>query len=574
MKNLCMFLMLMTLAVFNLQAGTLSATTDRANLSTRETLTLSIQYDETADDEPDTRELEQQFMILSRNKSSSIRIINGDASSTTTWYFELSPRKSGTLVIPSFTVNGDSSEAITIEVTTKPDTQASSSSQNIYTEALLDKDNVYVQQQVIATWRLVSRFNISEPQFLPPKIDGALVQDLGIRGFHRPGADGSIERVIEQRYAIFPQQSGNIIIPPQQFQAVVDTPQRTASGFFRPSRSQVRLGTDEKSISVMPADARASTEWLPATALEISQEITGTNQTQQATAGVAFTRVIRIRAEGLSAEQLPPADMHANGIKFYSENPVFSNKESPRGVIGLREDRAAIIATQAGKLTLPAIAIPWYDVDASQWRESVLPETVIDVLPGSTTAGTATNAGTAPTERNAADAGNDSSDTIHLPVTATQEQNTGATQTDSRMPNPWQISTALLLILVIAITSYWYRLYHRIQSPDQANSIASQPLAAVKPRHGAALLRTAEQGNLKDLHQELSAWAKEQSANRAALQDPSVAPLLLALEKHLYGDGSAPDAKAIKELPAQLEKIARGYSNGTEEKNQLDTLYR
>jgi hypothetical protein len=247
-KNLCMFLMLMMLAVFNLQAGTLSATTDRAHLSARETLTLSIQYDETADDEPDTRELEQQFMILSRNKSSSIRIINGDASSTTTWHFELSPRKSGTLVIPSFTVNGDSSEAITIEVTTKPDTQASSSSQNIYTEALLDKDNVYVQQQVIATWRLVSRFNISEPQFLPPKIDGALVQDLGIRGFQRPGADGSIERVIEQRYAIFPQQSGKIIIPPQQFQAVVDTPQRTASGFFRPSRSQVRLGTDEKSI--------------------------------------------------------------------------------------------------------------------------------------------------------------------------------------------------------------------------------------------------------------------------------------------------------------------------------------
>jgi hypothetical protein len=202
-KNLCMFLMLMMLAVFNLQAGTLSATTDRAHLSARETLTLSIQYDETADDEPDTRELEQQFMILSRNKSSSIRIINGDASSTTTWHFELSPKKSGTLVIPSFTVNGDSSEAITIEVTTKPDTQASSSSQNIYTEALLDKDNVYVQQQVIATWRLVSRFNISEPQFLPPKIDGALVQDLGIRGFQRPGAMAALNGLLNSAMPFF-----------------------------------------------------------------------------------------------------------------------------------------------------------------------------------------------------------------------------------------------------------------------------------------------------------------------------------------------------------------------------------
>jgi hypothetical protein len=572
-KNLYAFILLAIVATFNVQAGTLSATADRTRLSTNETLTLTVQYDTNTDDEPDTRELEQLFTILGRTKSSSIQIINGDASTATTWSYELMPRKPGTLSIPRFTLNGDSSEAISIEVTAKPDSGTGQNQQNIYAETVLDKDHVFVQQQAVITWRLVSRFNISEPQFLPPQIDGVLTQDLGSRAYQRSSADGTTERVIEQRYALFPQQSGNIVIPPQQFQVIVDTPRRTASGFFRPARSQVRLSTDEKSLVATPADNPKNFAWLPATSLEISQEILGTNQAKQATAGTAFTRVIRIRAEGLSAEQLPPADMQADGIKVYSENPQLSNNDNAQGVIGLREDRAAIIATKPGKLLLPAINIPWYDIAANQWREAVLPETTIDVLPGSApdTSGTGSTGGTSPsapqkpsnTTATNTNSGSDSNST---------QQHIKQTPADTADEHVWQISTAVLLTLLLVVVIYVYRLQRRTNQPTPEDKATARPLAGKTQL--AILQQAAEQGDLKKMHREIMVWANEQAANNAALQHPSVRPLLQAMEKHLYGNGAAPDSQALKNLPGQLEKLAADHDKNTGKKPQLETLYR
>jgi hypothetical protein len=208
-KTLYSFFLLTLLTALNLQAGTLSATTDRTQLGPDETLTLSIQYDTSTDDEPDTRELEQQFTILGRNTSSNIQIINGDISRKTIWYYELAPRKSGTLLIPGFSINGDTSEAIAVEVGTIPNNSASQTSrqpeQSVYTETSLDKDHIFIQQQAVITWRLIYRRNISEPQFPTPQIDGVLVQDLGSHSYKRTGADGNIEGVVEQRYALFPQ---------------------------------------------------------------------------------------------------------------------------------------------------------------------------------------------------------------------------------------------------------------------------------------------------------------------------------------------------------------------------------
>lgn len=569
MKKLYLFIVLTIVAIFDLQAGTLSATADRTRLSANETLTLTVQYDTNTDDEPDTRELEQQFSILGRSKSSSIQIINGDASTATTWSYELMPRKPGTLSIPRFTLNGDTSEAISIEVTTKPDSGSGQNQQSIYAETVLDKDHVFVQQQAVIIWRLVSRFNISEPQFLPPQIDGVLTQDLGSRIYQRSSADGTTERVIEQRYALFPQQSGNIVIPPQQFQIVVDTPRRTASGFFRPFRSQERLVTDEKSLVVTPADNTKNAAWLPATSLDISQEILGTNQDKKATAGTAFTRVIRIRAEGLSAEQLPPVDMQADGIKVYSENPQLSNNDNEQGVIGLREERAAIIATKPGKLLLPAISIPWYDIAASQWREAVLPETVVDVLPGSTPDTTGMDKTSAPTPQKPK----------NTTAASTNPDDNGAKPDAKQTPaetaaHLWQISTAVLLTLLILIVIYIYRLQHRTAPADPEKIVATTRQVPSTQSHSTTLHKAAEQGNLKKLHHEILAWAKEKPDNNLVLQHPSVSPLLQALEKHLYGNGAEPDIQALKNLPEQLEKLAAEHDKNTGRKPQLETLYR
>lgn len=570
--NVIFVMALMALLVGNTMAGTLTATTNRTSLNHNETLALNLQYDESTDEEPDTRALEQQFTIVSRNKASSIQLINGSASSSTTWYFELLPRKAGTALIPSFTIDGNFSEAITIQVQNGPNNSAQAQ-QDIYTETSLDKPRVFIQQQAIISWRLISTLNISDPQFLQPQIDGALLQDLGNRTYQRAGSNGNIERVIEQRYAVFPQKSGTILIPAQQFHVVVNTTRRSSMGIIHTGRSQARVNTQALQLEAIPADNRQNTDWLPTPSLDISQELLGTESSNRVNAGTAFTRIIRTQAENLSAEQLPAVNMQANNVKVYSEKPVLKNTPTEQGVRGLREDRAAIIATEPGKLVLPAITIPWFDVEAAQWREATLPETILEVLPAATSVPTVTP-----------DASKATSSTA-TPSSPASASPTGAA-TENISPTPdlhssatlqstttrWQIATAVLLLLFIATVIYIYRLQIRIKHGD-APSIAK--LKTTDNKHHSATLKTAaEHGNFKTLLTELLAWAKQNPEHQTALQHPSVQPVIFALEKHVYGNGPAPDLSSVKALPIRLDELISQQRSAPGQQEQLDTLYR
>lgn len=572
MKYFYSVLFLMLLTAFNLQAETLSATTDRTQINTDETILLTVQYDTSASEDLDTSELEQQFTILSRNRTSGIQILNGDASRTTTWSYELLPKTSGTLLIPSFNINGDSSEAIAIEINTISNNSADKNQENIYTETVLHTDQAFVQQQIIVTWRLVHKVSIGDIQFFPPKIDSVLAQELSKNSYRRTGEDGKTEGVIEAKYALFPQKSGKITIPAQTFQVEIQTSRRTSMGLLRIGGSAKPFPTEEKSIEVLPADNQQNSAWLPASSLAISQDISGTNQNQQATAGTAFTRVIRIRADGLTAEQLPLIDMRADGIKAYNEKPTLDNEVSPQGVMGLREDRAAIIATGPGTLTLPAIDIPWYDVDTKQWRKAVLPETTIDVIPG------ASSPDNNPIDNDHADnnsakhtttSDKEQSATVAPPSTDTNNIENEISSTNNTS-NQWKVSTVILLALLIIGAVYVYR----TKTHTDKQTPTTKPDLLFRKLPNAGLLQAATPSDLKKLHYEILVWAREKEANKAALQHASVHNLFRSLEEYLYSNGIAPpDMQELKNLPDQLEKLAAASTGHEARKPQLENLY-
>ena len=52
--------------------------------------------------EPDFAALENDFEILSRNRQSSLKWLNGRREQTTTWVLNVMPRKAGEVRIPSF----------------------------------------------------------------------------------------------------------------------------------------------------------------------------------------------------------------------------------------------------------------------------------------------------------------------------------------------------------------------------------------------------------------------------------------------------------------------------------------
>ena len=579
-----LFFMCLLLKPYPLLAATLTSTVDKTTIPANETFTLHVTYDDDpADEEIEITPLQQQFKIAARNKTSSIRIINGHASRETVWYFELSPRKTGTLLIPSFSINNSFSEAIQITVTDAPKT-VTNTGRNIYPEVEIDKKDVHVQEQLIVTWRLVSSLPISDPVMEQPTIDNVLVQDLGSRQYQRSSPDGKIEVVLEQRYAFFPQQSGTLTIPAQQFQFLVNTQRRFQSGLLHNSQEKRRVLTESLNINVLPAPAMTNNQqWLPAIKIEMAQDIQGLKQAGKATAGEAFTRVITIRALGLMAEQIPLPHVDVPDFKVYNDKPELRNDSNERGVYGIHTEKLMMIPEHEGTFTLPSIDMTWFNTTTQQWETTSLPSQTLEVLPAKQGAA-ASQAPTTPPP----DAKTEISDpTNHATSDGTSESNQQWSPKKLALISSVAIGVSLLLARML----FLQRKLNSVLSTGKSSTGKSptgtvpaneQPAVSDKVVH-SRLTDTANANDIPGFYKATLDWARSRWQSNppltiddiaARIHDPELRQHLLALDACLYGShGQATPpliamASAMNQLPIDATKpVIR------DDAPQLENLY-
>ena len=87
--------------------------------------------------------------------------------------------------------------------------------------------------------------------------------------------------------------------------------------------------------------------------------------------------------EGAQGAQLPPVLFTPiDGLKYYPDQPQISEQEVPSGLLGIRQDSAAVVPTRAGNFVIPEIRIPWWNVETKQMQHSVIRERKITVTPG------------------------------------------------------------------------------------------------------------------------------------------------------------------------------------------------
>ncbi|WP_455219306.1 BatD family protein, partial [Kaarinaea lacus] len=147
---LSLMLMMSSLSV----AASIEATIDRNTVQENESINLTFSSDTDVDDDPDFSPLEKDYRILNRSQSSNISIINGRVSRQMTWQLMLMPKRSGNLNVPAIAFGNDRSNALTLNVV--PATAGSSGIADdlVYVEAIVDKDKVYVQSQLVYTLRI------------------------------------------------------------------------------------------------------------------------------------------------------------------------------------------------------------------------------------------------------------------------------------------------------------------------------------------------------------------------------------------------------------------------------------
>ncbi len=352
------------------------ASIDRANVELNESFTLKITVDTAIDVEPDASALEEDFYVGTRSQLSNTTIVNGQISRSRTWTYVLMARREGDLVIPPVRIGSEQSEPVPISVT-PPSTNIPGEA-DIFVTTEVDHAESFVQAQVLYRVKVYRAVATRQPRLSEPSIGGVevLVESAGEERSYESILNGKAYNVVERVYALFPQESGTISIEPARFEArVLRNGRITGRKIFESDAIDVTVNP----IPPPPADY-PDAAWFPAKSVVLSED--WSREPGSLPAGEPITRHITVTALGQLSTQIPVIEpATSENIKIYPDKPEFRDTAEQLGIRAVRRDQYAMIGVAAGDVELPAVDLPWWNIDAGEWQVASLPGSMLSILP-------------------------------------------------------------------------------------------------------------------------------------------------------------------------------------------------
>lgn len=562
LTRICGFLLLAMAALSQASwAGNLTASVDRDTLGLQETFTLTLRYDDQISAQPDYSQLQKDFDILNTQSGSQVSIVNGEASSMTQWKIALAPKRIGTLLIPSFNINGAVSDAIPITVTRASQGPQNTSDQ-VSVEIETNKDSLKVQEQLLITVRLYTRINLSNASLDELKIPDAVVVELGDKQY-QTRINGQAALVVETRYAVFPQKSGTLTIPSLLYQVTAGNgAQDIWNRLYGNSTSNLlRLRTDEREIKVEPAPVDPQAQpWLPAKNIELVEHWSADKDSMKV--GEPITRTISIRGQGVTAGQIPPlASFDVKGLSLYQDKAQTDEQKSDKGVDGSRIETTAIVANRPGKFTLPEIKVNWWDTSSNSFKTASIPATSLTVT------GVAA-ADTSSSEEETSSQGDSAvSDQAQIPISPTP-----VIQVVPSVPWWLYLSQGLTLLILCGLAIAYWNLRRQLHIQKlQQHQVINQQLASEEAAW-KQVKRALKNHSPKDLRQALLTWAplcwRGQKLHSLAdisrlCNDPELEAEFKLLDGLIYGNQTqALNTEKLLELLANYRRRSTRASKG------------
>ena len=383
-SHLSSWIMLFCMVLFSAVAtAEITVSIDRESAHLNESLQIYFVADGSVDGDPDFSPLEPYFSILNTSQSSNISIVNGNYQRSIKWTLQLLPKQAGRIAIPAIHFGNDRSQPFDLQV--KPARQATKpGADGLIFELETDQTMRYVQSQVVLTLRLLSDTSIAGYQFGNMDFNNmdVIVEPLGDITQHQTRINDRAYLVLEKKYALFPQQSGELTIGPIVAEVKLGSRSQSLFDPFQNNGQIVRLQSNQLNIEIGPrVEEFKAQHWLPSNGIQLSEDWQG--DLEQLSAGVPITRTVTLTAEGLTAAQLPDlGQADVPGIKQYPDTPTLKNQLSSAGIVGQRQQKIALIATGAGSYKLPEITVPWWNLETDQLEIARIAPRIINVRAG------------------------------------------------------------------------------------------------------------------------------------------------------------------------------------------------
>lgn len=323
-------------------------------------------------------------LLYGPGSSTSIQYVNGRKTSSYSYTYTLSPKKTGDFVMGPFEaeINGRkyNSNKINLKVVnegsatvgtqsggsgkSKGTSQSSATDGDLIIKIVLDKSSVYVGESVLATFILYSRFQALELQeFESPAFNGFWSEELKNT---RASWDDKIKLIDGKQYrkatlrrvVLIPQHSGNIKIEKIKLSALVD-----ASFFNRGTLVDAYSNAPVLKVKPLPSGKPADFSGAVGT-FELKAKASSNN----INTNDALNYVVEIKGRGnlklVNEFKVPfPGDFEKYDPKT-SENIIVDRG----GMSGSKKWDYLLIPRHAGNYTIPAIRFSYFDLRTKKYK--------------------------------------------------------------------------------------------------------------------------------------------------------------------------------------------------------------
>lgn len=396
-------LVITVLLPISVKAAELKADVSNKKIAYGETVELRLSYDgsDLQDIQPDLSVLQKDFAVYSTSSSMNTSIINGNMSQKKEWIITLLPANEGNVTIPAISAGNYTSNPISIEVLSAEEavkTQNNANNKNNVAQVAgfsanieLENNNPYIEQEILATLTVKDNRNLqfeSLPYF--ENNDDWIIKSIGRP--QRTQNDGWQTTTFV--YALSPQKSGKLELPSATIKGYYVTYESSGhrnlengllqffdvdmSGMFG-VKKPVMLRTKPQIVNIKPIPSEyKSTWWVPADVLIATAEWVDENPKFKV--GETVAREITITASGVTENKLPEIEFKDNSLwKQYPDKPQYSSTVHENKIISQEIVRVVYIPQKSGKLTLPEIIIPWFNVKTQKTETAIIPSQEVEV---------------------------------------------------------------------------------------------------------------------------------------------------------------------------------------------------
>jgi len=327
------------------------------------------------------------FEVYSQGRSSNINIVNGQVSSSVKYSYMLLPQKAGTFPIDQIAVvhnnkrylgNPVELTIVSTGTTVSPYIEeraksGSGESKDYFLEAVVDKKNPYVNEQVTLSLKFYTAVQYyGSPELTEPTTTGFWSEVLGNQAPYFQQINNRRYKVIERKYALFPTQTGDLTIGRATIRLTVASHDRrfrdpfNIFGDFFGSGVQVSASSKAIHVNVKPLPQQGRPADFSGTIGKF--RVSATVDKKQVEVNQPVSVTIKISGTGNIKSVAEPVFEKLDDFRIYKASSGENVSKLNDRVGGSKVFEEVFIPRRPGTLQIPAINFNYFDPELGEYK--------------------------------------------------------------------------------------------------------------------------------------------------------------------------------------------------------------